>query len=111
MYARAWDSQYETPIFDKRQDKPKDDNSPELTVRQDLPNDEICTIPGNIQEDSPEILPHTDEIGDGTDTVHYMESDAETILEQLSPTDVNPGSKGYDLRHNLQPKCIDDYRY
>ena len=72
LYARAWESEYETSIFDNDQHEPDRGNSPEVTVRHDLQNDETCTIPGTIQEDSPGILPHTDEIGDGTDTDHYM---------------------------------------
>ena len=57
LYARVWESEYETPIFDNDQHEPDRDNSPEVTVRHDLPNDETCTIRGTIQEDSPEILP------------------------------------------------------
>ena len=111
LYARAWESRYETPIFDNGQHELDNDKSPEITVRHDLPNDEICTIPGTIWEESSEILPHTDEIGDGTDTDHHMEPDAEANSETLSPTDVNPRSTKYDLRHNPQPKCNYDYRY
>ena len=58
-------------------------------MRHDLPYEETCTIPGTIQEDSPEILPHTVEVGDGTDTGHYMEPDAEANSEQLIHTDAN----------------------
>ena len=100
LYARAWESEYETPTFNNGQREPDNDNSPEITLRHDLPNDETCTIPGTIQEDSSEILPHTDEIGDGTNTDHYMESDAEANSGQLSPTDGNPRSTKYYLRHN-----------
>ena len=103
VYARAWESQYETPVFDNGQHEPDSDNSPKITVRHDLQNDKTCTIPGTIQEDSPEILPHTDEIGDGTDTDHYMEPDAEASSEQLSPTDINLRRTKYDLRRNLKP--------
>ena len=85
LYARAWESEYETPIFDNGQDEPDSDNSPEMAVRHDLPNDETWTIPGTIEEDSSEILPHRDEIGDGTVTDQHMEPDAETSSEQLSP--------------------------
>ena len=80
-------------------------------MRHDLPNDETCTIPGTIHEHSPEILPHTDEIGDGTDTDHYMEPDTELDVEPFSPTNINPRSTSYDLRHNPKPNCNDDYRY
>ena len=90
LYSRAWESGYETPIFDNGQHEPDNDKSPEITVRHDLRNDETCTIPGTIQDDSSETFPHTDGISDGTDTDHYMEPDAETSTEQLSPSDINP---------------------
>ena len=99
LYARAWESEYKRPIFDNGQHEPDTGISPEVTVRHDLPNDELCTIPGTIQEDSPEILPHTDEIDDGTDTDHYMEPDAEVNVEPVSPTNINPRSTKSDLRH------------
>ena len=71
----------------------------------------MCTVPGSIQEDSPEIFSHTYEVGDGTDPDHHMELDAEANLEQLSPTDPNHRSTNFDLRHNPKPKCNDDYSY
>ena len=111
LYARAWESEYGTPIFNNGQHEPDSDNSTEITVRHDLAYDETCTIPVIIQEDSPEILPHTDEVVDGTDTDHYVEPDAETNSEQLSPTNVNPRSTKYDLRQNSKPNCNDDCRY
>ena len=58
LYARAWDSAYETPIFDSGQQKPNNDNSPEITVRHDLSNDETCTISQIVQEETPEVFPH-----------------------------------------------------
>ena len=79
-------------------------------MRPDLPNYETCTVPGTIHKDSPEVFPHTDETGDGTDTDHYMEPDAVTNSEQVSPTDINPRSTKCDLRHNLKPNCNGDYR-
>ena len=92
LYARAWEFEYDTPIFDNGQHEPDSNNSPEVTVRHDLPNYETCTFPGTIQEDSSEILPHTDEIGDGTDTYHYMEPDVEVDVEPFSPTNNIPRS-------------------
>ena len=93
MYARAWESEYETPNFDNGEHEPDSENAPEKTVRHDLSNSETCTIPGAIQEDSPEILPHTDRTGDGTNTDHYMAPDAETNSEQLSPTALTPAAQ------------------
>ena len=52
----------------------------------------------------------THEIGDGTDTDHYMEPDAQTNSEQLSPTNGNPRCTNYDLRHNPKPNCNEDCR-
>ena len=111
LYARAWESEYETLIFDNNQHDPDNGNSPEVTVRHDSPNDELCTIPGTIQEDSPEILPHTDELGDGTDTDHCMQPDADTSVEQIDPLPTKPRSSQYDLRHNPRAHCNKDYRY
>ena len=111
LYARAWESEYDTPIYDDGQHEPDSDNSPIITVRHDLPYEETCTIPRVIQEDLPEIFPHTDEVGDGTDTDHYMEPDAEVNAEPLSPTDINPRCTKYDLRHNPKQNCNDNYRY
>ena len=35
LYARVWEYEYETPIFDNGQHEPDNDNSPEITVRHD----------------------------------------------------------------------------
>ena len=82
-----------------------------LLVRRDLPNDKTCTFPGPIQDDSPEILSCTDDVGDGTGTSHYMQPDAERNSQQLSPTDGNPRRTKSDLDPNTKPNCNDDYRY
>ena len=39
LYARAWASEYETPIFDNGQYEPDSNNLPQITVRHDLPNE------------------------------------------------------------------------
>ena len=93
LYARAWEAKCETPIFDNGHHEPDSDNSLQISVRHDLPTDETCAIPGTIPEDSSEILPHTDEIGDRTDPDHYMEPDAEVNVEPLSPTDIIPAAQ------------------
>ena len=110
LYATVWETEYETPTLDKREHEPDSDNSPEITVRHDLPNDETRTIPGTIRGDSARTLPYINEIGDGTDTDHNMEPDAETSSEQLSPTNINPCSTKYYLRYNAKPNCNDDHR-
>ena len=54
---RAWESEYQTPIFGNDQDEPDNHNSPKITVRIDPATDESCTIPGTAREGSPEVFP------------------------------------------------------
>ena len=86
-------------------------NSPEVSVRLEEAADETRSTPGTIQEDSSDILPHTDYIDDGTDTDHHMQPDADTNVEQIYSTPTNPRSSKYGLRHNPRPNCNDNYRY
>ena len=69
------------------------------------------STPGTIREICPIIIPQPDRTYDGTDTDHYMQPDADASVEQLDPTPTNPSSSKYDLRHNPQANCNDDYRY
>ena len=40
-----------------------------------------------------------------------MEPDAHKSSDQTDPASTNPRSKKWDLRHNLEPNCNDDFRY
>ena len=111
LYARALEWEYNKPIIDSDCDKLVIPNSPEVSVQPEEAPDEIRSTPGTIQEDPSEILPHTRDIDDGTDTDQYMQPDADTSVEQIDPTPTNPRSSKYDLRHNPRPNCKDDYRY
>ena len=99
------------PIFDSDLDNMVISNSPEISLRHEEAADETRSAPGTIHEDPSEILPHTRDIDDGTDTDHYMQPDADTSVEQIDPTSTNPRSSKYDLCHNPRPNCNDDYRY
>ena len=111
LYARASEWEYDKLIFDSDRDNMVISNSPEVSVWPEGAADETRSNPGTIQEDSSEIVPHTDDIDNGTDTDHYMQPDADTSVEQIDPTPTNPRSSKYDLRHNPRPNCNDDYRY
>ena len=111
LYARAWECEYDKPIFDSDRVNMVVPNSPEVRVQPERAADETRSTPRAIQEDSPHILPHTDEIADGTDTDHYMQPDADTSVQQIDPTPTNPRSSKYDLCHKPRPNCNDDYRY
>ena len=110
LYARAWECEYDKPIFDSDRDNLVSHNSPEVTVRSGEAADETRSTSGTIQADSSDILPHSVEIDDGTDTDHHMQTEDNSV-EQIDPTPTNPRSSKYDLRHNPGPNCNDDYRY
>ena len=111
LYARAWECEYDEPIFDSDRDDVVSPNLPEITVRSGEAEDGMRSTPGVTQEDSSNIIPHTDEIDDGADTDQYMQPDADNSVERIDPTPNNPRSSKYNLRHNPRPNCNDDYRY
>ena len=102
LYARAWECEYDKPIFDSDRDILVSPSSPEVAVQSGEAADETGNTPGTIQEDSSNNLPHAVEIDDGADTDHYMQPDADNSVEQIDPTPTNPRSSKYDLRHNLR---------
>ena len=106
LYARPWDCEYDKPILDSDRDNMVIPNSPEVSIRPKEAADETRSTPGTIMEDSSAILPHTDDIDDGTDRDHYMQPDADTSVEQFDPTPTNPRSSKYDLRHNQSQNAM-----
>ena len=111
LWARAWESEYDKPIFDSYYNNLLTPTSPEIAIRSDEAADEMRSTPGTIRKNSPEIFPQTDRPCDGTDTDHYMQPDADTSVEQHEFTPTNPYISKYDLRHNPKPNCNEDYRY
>ena len=111
LYARAWECEYDKPLFGSDSDNLVSPISREVTVRSGEETDATRSTAGTTQEDSANTLSYTDEIGDGTDTDHYMQPDADISVEEIDPTPTNPRSSKYDLRHNPRPNCNDDYRY
>ena len=111
LYARAWEYDYDQPIFDNENDNAVPPNSQEITVQSGFSTEEMRNTPGKPHVCSPEIFPNTDELGDVTDTCLHMEPDVETSSEQPQNSPTNPRSSKYNLRHNTKPNCTDDYRY
>ena len=111
LYARAWECDYDKPTFDSDRNNMVIPISPEVTVRSEQEVDETRSAPVTMQKDSSEILPHTHDIDDGTDTDHYMQPEADTSVEQIDPTPTNPRSSKYDLRQNPRPNCNNAYRF
>ena len=111
LYARAWECDYEQPIFDAGNESAAPTNPRENPVQSHFLTEEMRIIPGNPHVCSPKTFPNTDEIGDVTDTCPHMEPDAGTSSEQPQNSPTNPRSSKYNLRHNPKPNCNDDYRY
>ena len=107
LYARAWECEYDKPIFDSDRVNLVSPNSPEVAVRSRKAADETRSNTRGLLKYSP----RADEIDDGANTDHHIQPDADNSVEQIDPTPTNPRSSKYDLRHNPGPNCNDDYRY
>ena len=111
LYARAWECEYDEPIFDSDYNNLAAPSTPEITIRSEQTADEMRNAPGITPENSPEIIPQPDESPVGRDVDRDTQPDADMSVEQLDPMPTNPRSSKYDLRHNPKANCNDDYRY
>ena len=109
LYARAWECEYEQLIFDAESKNAVPPNSPEIPLQSDLSTEEMGNTPATAHECSPETFPQTGVLSDVTDTYPDRELDVETSSEQPEISPTGPRSSIYNLRHNLKPKCNDDY--
>ena len=108
LYTRAWETEYEKPIFDSDYNNLVAPNSLGITVRSEDAAGEMSSTPGTIPEVSSEICSRSSDVAE---TDHYMQPDVDTSVEQHDPTPTNPRSSKYHLRHNPKPYCNDNYRY
>ena len=111
LYARAWECEYDEPIFDSDYNNLAVPSPPEITIRSEQTADEMRNTPGITPENAPEIIPQPDGSSDGRDVDRDTQPNADMSVEQLDPMPTNPRSSKYDLRHNPKPNCNDDYRY
>ena len=56
LYARAWECEYDEPIFDSDYNNLATPSPPENTIRSEQAADEMRNTPGIIPENSPEIV-------------------------------------------------------
>ena len=111
FYARAWECEYDEPIFDSDYNNLATPSPPESTIQSEQAADEMKNTPGILPGNSPEIIPQPDGSYDGKDVDYDMQPDADTSVEQPDSTPTKPRGSKYDLRHNPKPNCNDDYRY
>ena len=111
LYARAWEYDFEQPIFDAQNDNAAPLNEREIPVQSNFSTEEMRNTQETTHECSPEIFPPADESSDLAGTYTHVEPDVGTSLEQQENSPSNPRSAKYNLRHNAKPNCNDDYRY
>ena len=111
LYARAWEYDFEQPIFDAENDKAALPNTREIPLQSDYSTKEMRNTSGNPHVCSPGIFPCTDEVSDVTDTCPHIEHDVDSSPEQPQNSPANNRSSKYNLRHNPKPNSNDDYRY
>ena len=111
LYARAWECEYDEPIFDNGYNNLAAPSPPEITIRSKQTADEMRCSPGLTPENSPESITQPNGSHDGRDVDRDTQPDANTSVEQLDPMPTNTRSSKYDLRYNPKPNCNDDYRY
>ena len=92
LYARAWECEYDEPIFDSDYNNLATPSSPEITIRSEQAADEMRSTPGSIPGISPEITPQPERSYDGMETDHDMQPDVDGSVEELDPTPTNPRS-------------------
>ena len=111
LYARAWECEYDEPVFDSDYNNLASTSAPEITIRSEQAADEMKSTAGIIREKSPGDTPQPDGAYDERNVDHDTQLDADTSVEHLDPMPTNPRSSKNDLRHNAKPNCNDDHRY
>ena len=93
LYARAWEYDFEQPIFDAENNSAATPSSQEILTQSDFSTEEMRNTPGATHECSPEIFPHTDKVSDVTDTYPHMEPDqARNNQKIVQPTPAVPNT-------------------
>ena len=105
------DDLYARDNFDAEKNNVTPPNSHENPIQSDFPTEGMRNTPGIAHECSPEFFPQTEELNDVTDTYPDMEPEVELSSEQPNSSPTKPRSSKYNLRHNPEPNCNDDYRY
>ena len=111
LYARAWECEYDEPIFDSDYNTLAAPSPREITIRSEETADQMRNTPAITPENSPELIPQPDGSSDGRNVDRDTQPDVDKSVEQLDQLPTNPRSSKYDLRYNPKPNCNDVYRY
>ena len=98
LYARAWEYDYEQPIFDAENNNVPPPKSQKNPVQSDFSTEELRNTLGTTHECSPEIYPQMDEVSDVTDTYPHMEPSMEPTSEQREIRPTNPPRPQFQIQ-------------
>ena len=93
LYARAWECEYDEPIFDSDYNNLAAPCPHEITIRSEQTADEMRNTPGITPENSPEINLQPDGSSDGRDVDRDTQPDADMSVEQLAPCLPTPAAQ------------------
>ena len=85
LYARAWEYDFEQPIFDADNNNATPPSSHKIPVQSDLSTEEMRNTPRTGDVCSPEIFLQMEELSDVTDTYPKMEPHVEASSERPTP--------------------------
>ena len=94
--ARAWECEYDEPIFGSDYNNSAPPSPPESTIRSEKTADEMRSTPRILPENSPGNTPQPDGSCDGRNVDHDTQPDADMSVEQPDFTPTNPRSSKYD---------------
>ena len=80
LYARAWECEFDEPMFDSDYNNLAKPSPPEITIRSEQAADEMRSTPGIIPENYSEIIPQPDGPYDGRDVDRDTQLDADTSV-------------------------------
>ena len=93
LYARAWECEYDEPIFDSDHSNLAVPSPSEITVRSEQTSDEMRNTPGIKPGNSTEMIPQPDGSYDERDVDRDIQPDANTSVEQFDPMPTNPAAQ------------------
>ena len=110
LYARAWEYDYEQPIFDAENKNRAPPSSQEFPVQSDFSTEEMRNTPGTTHDCSSEIFPQTDEVSDVTYTYPYMEPNVKKARSNRKTTRPIPAVPNtfYVITRSLTAMTITD---
>ena len=110
LYARAWEYDYDQPIFDAENKNAIPPKPLEIPVQYDFSTEEMRKTPGTRDNFSPEIFPQTEELCYVTDTYPDMKPDVEARSKQPENSPKTPAVPYtiYVITRNLIAMTITD---